>query len=446
MQIAKQTHSAYVCLWLTICTVFFFLAFPFPKVLSGNTTVNIVPVNMTTTPGQNFSINVTVTNVFDLYGWEVKINWDHSLLNLVGSVEGPFLSSHGATFFTSAVNLTTGNLVLDGTLLGLVPGVSGSGTLAFVTFQATTVGQCVLNLYNATLIDSHDMPIVSQTQSSYVQSVIAHDVSVTDVTVSPNVTLPGNPVSISVTVENEGIYPENFNVSSYANGTLVGNQQVSLTNGSSTVVPFTWNTVGYNKGDYPILAVASTVPGETNTGNNAMYSDNPVTILYNGHDIAVTELNPSKTIVGQNYSMYVDVIVKNYGIFVESPSTTLCANSSVLGTQTALLESGQSATLRFLWNTTDWALGNYSMSAYATPVPGETDTLNNVLIDATITVAWPADVNADGRVDMRDIGITCTGFGSNPGSPHWDPNADVNNDLRVDMRDIGLTCANFGHD
>ncbi len=444
MRIAKKTHLVHVCQWLIFGTAMFVVLVPFPQVLSQNTTVGIMPANVTTTPSQNFSINITAINVLDLYGWEIRMTWDPNLLNLISATEGPFLSSHGDTFFTIAENLTTGTLVIDGTLLGLVPGVSGSGTLAFVTFQSMIIGQCSLNLYNVTLIDSHEIPMVTQTQSGFVQSVTLHDVAVTSVAVSPNVTLPENPISINVTVANEGIYPETFSVSSYANSTLVGSQQVSLGNGSSTVLPFTWNTVGYQKGDYPILAVASTVPEETNTDNNAMYTDSPVTILYDGHDVAVIKVRPLKTIVGQNYSMYVDVTVKNYGTFGESCSTTLYVNSSALETQTALLPSEQSATLRFLWNTTGWTMDNYSISAYATPVPGETDTLNNEQSDGTVSVAWPADINGDGRVDMRDVGIACTTFDSTPNSPHWNPNADVNNDLKVNMRDIGLACANFG--
>ncbi|MGD8544619.1 MAG: DUF2341 domain-containing protein [Candidatus Bathyarchaeota archaeon] len=64
--------------------------------------------------------------------------------------------------------------------------------------------------------------------------------------------------------------------------------------------------------------------------------------------------------------------------------------------------------------------------------------------------AWVrADLNRDGRVDMRDIGIVARAFGSYPGHERWNVEADITGsggepDDRVDMRDIGLVARNFG--
>jgi hypothetical protein len=55
-----------------------------------------------------------------------------------------------------------------------------------------------------------------------------------------------------------------------------------------------------------------------------------------------------------------------------------------------------------------------------------------------------SDVNDDGVVNMRDIGIVCAAFGSTPGDSHWNADADLNGDGRIDMRDIGIVTANFG--
>jgi len=49
----------------------------------------------------------------------------------------------------------------------------------------------------------------------------------------------------------------------------------------------------------------------------------------------------------------------------------------IIRTQTVTLESGASTTITFTWNTTGFAKGNYTISAYAWPVPGETDTEDN---------------------------------------------------------------------
>jgi hypothetical protein len=59
-------------------------------------------------------------------------------------------------------------------------------------------------------------------------------------------------------------------------------------------------------------------------------------------------------------------------------------------------------------------------------------------------VTIPGDVDGNGKVDMRDIGLICMAYGSYPGHPKWNPNADINDDGKVDMRDIGIACMHYG--
>jgi len=59
----------------------------------------------------------------------------------------------------------------------------------------------------------------------------------------------------------------------------------------------------------------------------------------------------------------------------------------------------------------------------------------------------PYDVNYDGKVDAKDIGVVGKSFGSSPGPPmhpRWCYRADVNNDRKVDAKDLGFVCSLFG--
>jgi len=59
----------------------------------------------------------------------------------------------------------------------------------------------------------------------------------------------------------------------------------------------------------------------------------------------------------------------------------------------------------------------------------------------------PYDVNYDGSVDGKDIGIVAKAFGSDPGPPvhaRWCFRADVNNDRKVDGKDLAYVCKSFG--
>ena len=60
--------------------------------------------------------------------------------------------------------------------------------------------------------------------------------------------------------------------------------------------------------------------------------------------------------------------------------------------------------------------------------------------------AWVniADVNLDGKVDMKDVGAAASAFGAVPGHPRWNSNYDVFQDNVINMRDIGIVARNFG--
>jgi parallel beta-helix repeat protein len=57
------------------------------------------------------------------------------------------------------------------------------------------------------------------------------------------------------------------------------------------------------------------------------------------------------------------------------------------------------------------------------------------------------DLNHDGKVDIKDIHLVASAFGSSQGDPNWNPVADVNLDGKVDIRDVALVAKNYGkHD
>lgn len=118
--------------------------------------VKIDPSVKNVTRGEIFKVNVTVTDVVDLYLWTFSLRWNSSILNITNIAEGPFLIQGGPTFFTYAEINYTGGYVREATctLLGGIPGVSGSGTIAIITFEAMTEGASPLDLYDVVLLDS----------------------------------------------------------------------------------------------------------------------------------------------------------------------------------------------------------------------------------------------------------------------------------------------------
>jgi hypothetical protein len=113
--------------------------------------------------------------------------------------------------------------------------------------------------------------------------VDVHDVAVIDIETSktgcpPKETLGENkPIDINVTVTNEGDFTETFNVTIYTNATLplpeIAKVQVTLLPTEIRTLELKNVILSSVKGVIRIIAVADTVPGETDTADNTRNYD-----------------------------------------------------------------------------------------------------------------------------------------------------------------------------
>jgi parallel beta-helix repeat protein len=133
------------------------------------------------------------------------------------------------------------------------------------------------------------------------------------------------------------------------------------------------------------------------------------------HDIGITGLGTSRNVCGQGYITNVSVMVFNYGENAETFNLTVYVNDTMPVEMVSLELAGRTpVTVDFTWNTTGFAFGNYTISAYAEPVPGETDTADNSIADGWVLVTEvgdfgggvpPAFFSCDGSVDGKDLSL-----------------------------------------
>lgn len=164
------------------------------------------------------------------------------------------------------------------------------------------------------------------------------------------------------------------------------------------------------------------------------------------HDIAITTLTASKTVVGQNEkTLNISICVFNYGDQAETFNLTLCANATILNSlENISLEGRDSITITFKWNLTASARDTYSISTSVTPVPNEIDTSDNTKNDLTIILTVLGDLNGDRIVNRDDAAILALSFGSKQNQPLWNPNADLNDDGVINILDAIILGNNFG--
>jgi uncharacterized protein (DUF2141 family) len=169
----------------------------------------------------------------------------------------------------------------------------------------------------------------------------------------------------------------------------------------------------------------------------------------NIHDVAVINVTSSKTVVGQGYEDNVTVTAEDLGNYSETFNVTVYANATSIASQNVTLSIANSTFLArfrditFTWNTTGFAYGNYTVNAYVTLAPGETNAANNSLTGGNVTVTIPGDLNGDGTVDIFDAVLLAGAYGSTSATPHWNPNADINGDGSVDIFDAVILAGHF---
>ena len=139
-------------------------------------TVSIDPTELqllTANIGQAIEVNVNVSNVQKLWGWDfTDIMFNSSVLNLTQVQEGPFMQSKGQTFFIwtkGAPSIETGDLPEIVDALAENTSVSGSGILATLKFDVVSAGVSQITLTSAKLYD----PI--EIQSSPSQETGVHE-------------------------------------------------------------------------------------------------------------------------------------------------------------------------------------------------------------------------------------------------------------------------------
>ena len=162
------------------------------------------------------------------------------------------------------------------------------------------------------------------------------------------------------------------------------------------------------------------------------------------HDIGITRFNLFNTVVGEGYPILTDVKIINYGEQSESFNLAIKANSTTIQTMPVTLTGRNSTTVHLLCPTSGLAKGSYSISAYATPVPSETDTSDNTRSGGYVFVSIAGDVNADKKVDLKDVFAVGKAYGSRLGDPRYDPNLDINSDRIIDLKDYFIVCKNYG--
>ncbi len=196
--------------------------------------------------------------------------------------------------------------------------------------NTTGSGVITTHIYNASgtyavILKVTDDDGQNATSTQYVSvspPMLVHDIAIVDVEPYPTRVIPGDSVTINVTVENQGDFTETFAVTVFydSNNAAPPQTVTDLPPKTSIALTFTWNTTGVAVGEYLIKAQAEVVPGEGDIGDNTLIDD----IVVVAHRILAIE--PSGDF---DYAIYERVRIKIAALVRDTVTMEPVSNANV---------------------------------------------------------------------------------------------------------------------
>ena len=232
------------------------------------------------TPGSEFSVDIMVTDVFNLYSYNFNLSYDTFVLTCIGATIAPISNE---TNFTTEIVMVDVNGYIFINVSYFAPAepmtLMSPTKIATIYYQVQNYGCTVLDLHDTELTNELGGSITHETEDGFFCTLIA-DVAIVKLELSSNMTYAGRLVNVTVTASNLGDTTETFNVTVSFDSNPIGIETViDLMPGQNATLIFIWDTTGLVEcTNYTIWAEASEVDYELDTGNNILFADVDVKI------------------------------------------------------------------------------------------------------------------------------------------------------------------------
>lgn len=247
---------------------------------------------------------------------------------------------------------------------------AAKATLAFDWNTTDVVGG--IYIINATAWLSEDIDLGDNAKTTQIEIKSVHDVAITSLEVSAEV-IAEDVVPINITVRNEGNVEENVTLTVSYKQNAPGDPPPVVINSTtfiiaerptSNIILVSWNTTGLEPSFWYTINATITIDQDEEPSDNTMAK---TIFLRLGHDVAITALSTTPTVVFVGETMTIIATVKNVGGFNETlVEVKVTYDSNVIGSQQVLsLPVGNSTILSFTWNTTGVVPSRYKIRAEA---------------------------------------------------------------------------------
>lgn len=224
-----------------------------------------------------FEVTVTIENIKNLYGFDIKLCYDTSVLSLVKATpKSPWVFTH---IIKNDIDEINGIYWLAVTAVAPQEPFSGNVPIVKLTFHGAIFDETLIRIVETELSDHNGNLIPHVVEGLVIQGLPVHDVAVKEILGYPKGVYQGDPIYLNVTVENQGDFTETFTVKVYADQdrTIIGDEVFvgattvyDLHAGACITLNLIWDTTNASCGHYFISAEAVAVEGEIDIADNLL--------------------------------------------------------------------------------------------------------------------------------------------------------------------------------
>lgn len=163
----------FLLIFLCFSLLFLLSLLPNSKSETSDTTIQVIPAQITPRIGEVITVNITINNVQNLYAMDITLEWNKDVLQILHNQS--FIGDetkgvlHSPTIIVAdEASQEIGKYTLVATSQNPADSFNGSGTIAQLVFNVTSIGHSALALQS----ELADFPLPEQTSESIIHTNI----------------------------------------------------------------------------------------------------------------------------------------------------------------------------------------------------------------------------------------------------------------------------------
>jgi len=350
--------------------------------------------------GENFMVNLTITNAVDVYGWQANLTFDPTVVQCVDATLPPdhFLAGRPEGCVGLQKTIFSNTVVVGTCILGDYQGMHGSGVLVTIEFEVVATGETILGIDDTPGVEAwtyvsdsnleYTVPPTLKTEDGYVSNIDHPPTAL--FTSSPSLPDVNDPITFDATASEDPDgyiirYEWDFGDGNYINETTSTTTHEYLTEGTYDVTL----TVIDNATATQMMKDTFNTTAVPRLWYELHSSYSAEVKIRVAHDIVVTSASASPSTVTVGGIVTISITVENQGKEIETFNVIAYYDGNTAATTTISdLAPDDEETFQLTWDTTGVTPKTYVIKVNAS-LAGDANPADNIRQDGSVRVDPP---------------------------------------------------------